>query len=229
MIDEHIPLVKYIARSYRRKLPPNILLEDLIQEGMIGLIDAEKKYDPDNGASFISYAKIRIKGAMKDCMRKTDIASRPVRRQYREFGKARVELEEKLQRMVMDKEVAEHLNMSPQEVVKMLSGINSANSVSYDLLTSETEDDVIINPSHDRIIQEDCSAEGICINDELSEQLKQALDRLPLREKQMFEMSYSYDLSYAVIGERFGVSEQMVGVIITRAKTKLKRYMVDWY
>ena len=107
LITRHAPLVKRIAYHLISRLPPSVQVEDLIQSGMVGLLEAARNYDPSQGASFETYAGIRIRGAMLDDIRKTDWAPRSVHRKARQVAEAVREIENAKGREARDEEVAE--------------------------------------------------------------------------------------------------------------------------
>ena len=115
IVDTYAPLVKRIAYHLMSRLPPTVQVDDLIQSGMIGLLEASKNYDATQGASFETYAGIRIRGSMLDEIRKGDWAPRSLHRKVREIAKAVAELEALHGRDARDAEVAERLDMSLKE------------------------------------------------------------------------------------------------------------------
>ncbi len=114
-IEDLIPVVKRVARQVRRRLPDHIALDDVISSGMIGLVEAVDRFDPDKCGSIERYAKIRIRGAILDDLRAQDWASRSLRRQAKELEKAVLEVSHELGRVPEGKEVAEHLGISIEE------------------------------------------------------------------------------------------------------------------
>ena len=125
MVERHAPLVKRIAYHLLARLPASVLVDDLIQSGMIGLIEAAKNFDGSKGASFETFAGIRIRGSMLDEIRRGDWTPRSVHRNSRMIAEAIAELESELGRDVKDSEVAEKLDISLDEYHHMLSDASS--------------------------------------------------------------------------------------------------------
>ena len=123
LVTQHAPLVKRIAYHLMSRLPPSVQADDLIQAGMIGLLEASRNYDAKQGASFETYAGIRIRGAMLDEIRKNDWAPRSVHRKARKVAEAVRKIENEKGRDARDNEVAEALEMSLEEYHQVLQDI----------------------------------------------------------------------------------------------------------
>ena len=123
-IERYSVLVKRIAHHLLGRLPPSVQVEDLIQAGMIGLIEAQQNYDGSKGASFETYAGIRIRGAMLDDIRKGDWVPRSVHKNNREINQAIAELEAQLNRDPSDAEVAAHMGLTIEQYHNALTDIN---------------------------------------------------------------------------------------------------------
>ncbi|MGL5147924.1 MAG: sigma-70 family RNA polymerase sigma factor, partial [Plesiomonas shigelloides] len=124
LLMRHVPLVKRIACHLMGRLPPSVLLEDLVQAGMIGLLEAQQNYDASKGASFETYAGIRIRGAMLDEIRRGDWIPRSVHRNSRSITEAIENLEKQLGRDPRDHEVAAYMEVSLDEYHHMLQDVN---------------------------------------------------------------------------------------------------------
>ena len=137
LIRLHAPLVKRIAHHLTARLPSNIQVEDLIQAGMIGLLDASRRYDISKGASFETYAGIRIRGAMMDEVRKGDWVPRSVHRNSRRISEAIKIIEDREGRDAQDDEIAFELNMSLDEYFACLKDSNGGKLFSYEELNEQ--------------------------------------------------------------------------------------------
>lgn len=142
MVERHAPLVKRIAYHLLARLPASVLVDDLIQSGMIGLIEAAKNFDGSKGASFETFAGIRIRGSMLDEIRRGDWTPRSVHRNSRMIAEAIAELESELGRDVKDSEVAEKLDISLDEYHHMLSDASSGRIIGIEDLG--ISDDVLV-------------------------------------------------------------------------------------
>jgi RNA polymerase sigma factor for flagellar operon FliA len=222
LIQQHAPLVKRIAYHLMTRLPPSVQAEDLIQAGMIGLLEASKNYDPTLGASFETYAGIRIRGAMLDEIRKGDWAPRSLHRKLREMAKAVAEVEREKGRDARDAEVAEKLGVNIDEYYEIVADATSHRLFSLEELPAG----------------EDGLADGLvaCIQgpdaDVESEHFRAALVKavagLPERERLVLSLYYNEDLNLREAGEVLGVSESRVCEILGQAVIRLRARMSDW-
>ena len=115
LVTQYAPLVKRIAYHLKARLPATVIVDDLLQAGMVGLLEASRKYDSDQGASFETYAGIRIRGAMLDELRRNDWAPKSVHRKVRDITEAIREIENREGRDARDEEVIKALNISINE------------------------------------------------------------------------------------------------------------------
>ena len=132
LVVQHEPLVKRIAYHLMSRLPASVQADDLIQAGMIGLIEASRKFDPDQGASFETYAGIRIRGAMLDEIRRTDWTPRSVHRKAREVAEAVRKIENEKGRDARDVEVAEMMGLPLDEYHKILQDSTGCRIFSFE-------------------------------------------------------------------------------------------------
>ncbi|MCG3203266.1 MAG: RNA polymerase sigma factor FliA [Gammaproteobacteria bacterium] len=222
LVQQHAPLVKRIAYHLMTRLPPSVQAEDLIQAGMIGLLEASKNYDPTLGASFETYAGIRIRGAMLDEIRKGDWAPRSLHRKVREMARAVAEVEREKGRDARDAEVAEKLGVSIDEYYEVVADATSHRLFSLEELPAG----------------EDGMAEGLvaCIQGpdadvedaHFRQALAKAVASLPERERLVLSLYYNEDLNLREAGEVLGVSESRVCQIHGQALIRLRARMSDW-
>lgn len=223
LVERHAPLVKRIAYHLISRLPPNVQVEDLIQSGMVGLLEAARNYDSGQGASFETYAGIRIRGAMLDDIRKTDWAPRSVHRKARQVAEAVHEIENAMGRDAKDSEVAEALGISLDEYHQILADASNSKVFSFDEIfaTGETE-------QKERVMGHLPSPyEGIQESDFQSD-LAEAIDGLPERERLVMSLYYDDELNLREIGEVLGVSESRVCQIHGQAMVRIRSRLVDW-
>ncbi len=222
MVIQHVPLVKRIAYHLMGRLPDSILVDDLIQAGMIGLLEAVKKYDQSQGASFETYAGIRIRGSMLDEVRRSDWTPRSVHKKSRMVSEAIRDIENTLGRDAKDTDIAEHLGVDLVEYNKMLQDSVGCKTLSVEEL-SESGDHNFKN------------AETMGENpDELFEQdkfrqaLAQAIKGLPERERLVVSLYYDEELNLREIGKVLDVSESRVSQISSQAMLRLRSRLTDW-
>ena len=215
-------LVKRIAYHLISRLPASVQVDDLIQAGMIGLLEAARHYDASQGASFETYAGIRIRGAMLDEMRKNDWAPRSVHRRAREAAQVIHELENRYGRDARDSEVADGLGISLEEYHRILQDASSCRLFSLDDVGDDEPGLVEDLPSDVPDPQQGLQAE------DFRRSLAQAIDALPERERLVLSLYYDDELNLKEIGAVLGVSESRVSQIHSQAVLRLKARMHDW-
>ncbi|MBV1906835.1 MAG: RNA polymerase sigma factor FliA [Pseudomonadales bacterium] len=222
LVTEHTPLVKRIAHHLLQRLPSSVQLDDLVQAGMLGLLEASNKYDATKGASFSTFAGIRIRGAMLDEVRRGDWAPRSVYRNSRRISQAIREKEYYKGGEASDIEIAEHLQVSMEEYSAMLRDSVGCRLFSFDEIF-DVED-----PEQSRLIGSSPSVLEEFQRSEFGTRLVEAVDRLPEREKLVMSLYYTEELNLREIGEILGVSESRVSQIHSQATLRLKSRLADW-
>lgn len=224
-IEDHMELVNRIAYHLKGRLPSSVQVEDLMQAGMIGLIEAMQKYDASQGASFETYAGIRIRGAMLDEIRKGDWTPRSVHRKAREVSEAVRAVENRTGREARDEEVASEMGISMDEYHQALKAAVTTQVLSID---QPDHDDL----SEDQISLQDAADEGEPMKDLLQNQfhehLSQAISSLPEREQLVMSLYYDEELNLKEIGAVLGVSESRVCQIHGQALTRIRARLKDW-
>ena len=221
-LEDHIDLVKKIAYQLKSKLPRNIEEDDLIQAGMIGLLDALNRYEDTQQAQFETYASLRIRGAMLDELRALDWLPRSVRENMRKIENAILDLQKKLTRNPTEAEIANALNLSIQDYHKFLAD-NSGHQLLYleDFVTNE--DDSYLDRYQTE--KNDNPLESL-LERGFGDALTKAIDELPERERLMMALYYEQELNLKEIGAVLDVSESRVsqihGQAISRLRTILK-------
>jgi RNA polymerase sigma factor FliA len=222
LVERHAPLVKRIAYHLLARLPASVLVDDLIQSGMIGLIEAAKNFDGSKGASFETFAGIRIRGAMLDEMRRGDWTPRSVHRNARLIAEKIAELEAEHGRDIKDSEVAEKLDISLDEYHHMLSDISSGRIIGIeDLGVSE---DVLVtagDTESDHLYENQA-------NETFHQDLAKTISSLPEREALVLSLYYNDELNLKEIGAVLNVSESRISQIHSQALVRLKARMQDW-
>jgi RNA polymerase sigma factor for flagellar operon FliA len=221
LVQAHAVLVKRIAYHLMGRLPQSVQLDDLVQAGMMGLLEAERYYDASKGASFETYAGIRIKGYMLDEVRRNDWVPRSVHRNSRMISAAVKTVENRLGREALDIEIAAEMDLPLNEYHAMLQ--DSVSSHLYGFEDLGVTDDILqaeggahsMEP-HTTVIQED-----------LRSRLSQVIDGLPHKERLVLSLYYEQDLNLKEIGEVIEVSESRVSQILTQATLRIKARLHD--
>ncbi len=220
-VIQYAPLVKRIAYHLMGRLPDTVQIDDLIQSGMLGLLEAIKHYDAVQGASFETYAGIRIRGAMLDELRRADWAPRSVHKKSRMVAEAIREIENKLGREAKDNEVASHLDISLAEYQQILQDSVSCKTFSMEELI-QGEDSVIDN------LHADYQPEEQLIQQNFRQALAKAIAELPERERLVVSLYYDEELNLREIGQVLDVSESRVSQICSQAMLRLRARLADW-
>ncbi|WP_211536019.1 RNA polymerase sigma factor FliA [Marinomonas vulgaris] len=223
IVEQYGYLVKKIAYHLLARLPDSVEVDDLIQAGMMGLIEAYKRFESSKGASFETYAGIRIRGSIMDEVRKSDWAPRSVRRNGRAVANSIKELEAKLGREVADMEVAEHMNISMTEYHEMIHSSMSTQLFSYEEMLDS--DSSTLDSTHSEI---DNTPYSLVEEVGFQGQLAEEIGNLPEREKLVLSLYYNEELNLKEIGAVLGVSESRVSQIHSQAAMRLRARLSDW-
>jgi RNA polymerase sigma factor for flagellar operon FliA len=222
LVERYAPLVKRIAHHLLARLPSSVQVDDLIQAGVIGLLEAARNYDAGRGASFETYAGIRIRGAMIDEVRRGDWAPRSVHRNARRAQEAMARLERRLGRDASDHELAAELGVSLAEYHAIAQDSLGSKLFSFDDLGHEDE-----SPD-DRIPGSELSPEQGVQRDSLRRHLATAIAGLPERERLVLALYYDEELNLKEIGLVLGVSESRVSQIHSQAALRLRATLGGW-
>jgi len=222
LVLKHVGLVKRIAHHLAARLPSTVDVDDLMQAGMLGLLEASGNFDPDRGASFETYAGIRIRGAMLDDIRKTDWTPRSVHHNYRRISEATREIENAEGRPAEAEEVSAKLGMTLDEYHKILADSASARVFSLD----ETQDD----PGTQRPAPASVTdgPDDVVFQTQFRDNLIAAIDQLPERERLLLSLYYEKELNMKEIGQVLGVSESRVCQIHGQAVIRLRSAADQW-
>ncbi|MEO1202176.1 MAG: RNA polymerase sigma factor FliA [Pseudomonadota bacterium] len=222
LVTRHVGLVKRIAHHLAARLPSTVEVDDLMQAGMLGLLEASGNFDPDRGASFETYAGIRIRGAMLDDIRKNDWTPRSVHHNYRRVSEAIREVENAHGRAAEAEEVAEKLGISLGEYHKILADSAGARLFSLD----ETLD----APGLQRPAPASDSAgpDEELFQTQFRDELIAAIDQLPERERLVLSLYYEQELNMKEIGEVLGISESRVCQIHGQVVIRLRSAADTW-
>lgn len=221
LVHRHAALVKKLAYHLLGRLPTSVMVDDLIQAGMIGLLDAAGQYDQSQGASFETYASIRIRGAMIDELRRTDWAPKSVHRKSRDLSEAIHRIEAKTGREAGDREIAAAMGISLDEYHRILQDTASCRMMSYDELTGDD------NGGFDRFTSEGDDPLDALQHDEFREHLIGAIGKLPEREQLIMSLYYEQDLNLKEIGAILEVTESRISQLLSQAHARLRGHLQD--
>ena len=214
LVKAHLTLVKRIAYHLVSRLPASVQVEDLIQAGLIGLMEAGAHFDPSQGASFETYAGIRIRGAMLDEIRRSDWVPRSVHRKARAVAEAMRGIEQAQGRDAEDAEVAKAMGVSLDEYHQILQ-----DAAGCRLFSIDGEDGESI---HDTLSDERPGPETELAERDARREMAEAINGLPERERLVLALYYDEELNLREIGQVLGVSESRVCQIHSQALLRLK-------
>lgn len=218
LVQRFAPLVKRIAYHLMARLPSSVQVDDLVQNGMMGLLDAINRFEAGLGAQFETYAAQRIRGAMLDGLRENDWLPRGLRRDFRRIEVAVSKLEQEFGRVPSENELAAALGMSLTEYQKMLQDVRGHQLISFEDMVDEGEDDFL-----ERHLTDNKTEPLKILEDEsLHRLLAQGIESLPEREKLMMALYYEQDLNLREIGEVMGVTESRVCQLHSQAVARLR-------
>jgi len=223
LILTYAPLVKYVAGRLGSGLPAHVDEGDLVSYGLLGLIGAIERFDPDRDIKFETYAMSRIKGSIIDELRSLDWVPRSVRSRAREIERTIGELEARLGRAPTDEEIAQKIGITTEELNDSLSDISRSSIAALDELwtiSGDTGDQVsLLDTIED---SEGPQPQTALAQTEMREALGEAIARLPEREKLVVTLYYYEELTLREIGEVLGVTESRVSQLHTKAILRLK-------
>ena len=218
LLTDHMPLVKRLAHHMKAKLPPSVEVDDLVQAGMIGLLDAISRYEETHGAQFETYAVLRIRGAMLDELRNSDWLPRSMRQNMRKIEAAMSSLQQKLGHPPSESEVAKLLKLSLSEYQDMLGDGGGHQLVYYEDFHDNEGNDSFL----DRYAVDDADPLRSLLDGDFRQAVIDAIDALPPREKILMGLYYEEEMNLKEIGAVMGVSESRVSQLHTQAVARLR-------
>jgi RNA polymerase sigma factor for flagellar operon FliA len=221
-LREYAPLVKRIAHQMMTKLPHSVQIDDIIQAGMMGLLDAASRYDELRGAQFETYASQRIRGAMLDELRAADWLPRSLRREMRGIEAAISHLQQRLGRPPNETEIAGELAVPLAEYQQMLHASRGAQLVYYEDFHGDDEQDDFFERFE---FSDDANPMELLADDRFKTELARAIDNLPERERMLMGMIYEQEMNLREIGEVLGVGESRVSQLHSQAVARLRSWM----
>jgi RNA polymerase sigma factor for flagellar operon FliA len=224
LILKYVPLVKHIVGKITVQIPDKFEYEDLVNYGVLGLIDALDRFDPERGVKFSTYAVPRIKGAIYDELRKIDWVPTQVRRKAKKLSRAMQSLEGRLGRSPTDKEFRQELDLDKDKFRDLLAEVNIPENVSLERIISPQSGD---NLKLKDIIQgsQDQEPDNVYAYQEMMEVLGTAIDKLGDKEKIVVSLYYYEDLTLQEIGEVLELTTARISQIHTKAIFRLRGYL----
>ncbi len=218
LLEEHADLVKRIAYHLANRLPPSVQLDDLVQAGMLGLLDAARNYDEGRNASFKTYASIRIRGAMLDEIRKNDWIPRSVHSKAKMLADAIRAVENREGRDARAQEIADELGITLEQYHELLKSANGQKVLSLDEAVSDDGDGSLLDALTDSAPNpmEDMQERDV------KKLLAEAIASLPERERMVMSLYYDEELNLREIGQVMGVSESRISQIHSQAIVRLQ-------
>ena len=223
MIEQHAGLVQRIAYHLSARLPASVLVDDLIQAGLIGLMDAVGHYDPTQGASFETYAAIRIRGAMLDELRRNDWAPKSVHRRSREMMSAIHKIEARTNRDARPQEIAEQMGISLEEYHELVLETNTCRVLNF-VEVEYTDQDFTDSVADSRSV----GPLGGVQKEEFRHFLAESIRGLPEREQLIVSLYYDEELNLKEIGCVLGVSESRVSQLLSQAHLRMRAMLAEF-
>ena len=220
LLLEHLPQVRYIARRIHDRVPPQVLLEDLVHAGILGLMDAVKKYDPSKNVQLKHYAEFRIRGAILDSLRQVDWSPRTLRRQARRMEQAISDCKARFGRDPTEPEIAVELNVTLESLQHLLGDLRGLDIGSLQAEANEPgagEDALQISAGVD---EEDPYHQTL--RSEMTALLAKAVGELPAREREVLALYHYEELTMKEVGAVLGIGESRVSQIHTTALLRLR-------
>ncbi len=221
LVEKYAPLVKKIAYHMSARLPADIHIDDIIQSGLMGLLDAGKNYDARQGAQFETYATIRIRGAILDEVRRSDWAPKSVHKKARDLSATIQEIERRTGRDARDVEVAQAMGISMTEYYRILKDGSACRMLSFDDLgTDDTHSLGIFEDQQQNVVNE-------VLEDEFQQRLSCAIAGLPERERMVMSLYYDTEMNLKEVGILMGISESRVSQLLSQAQMRLRARISD--
>lgn len=220
LLLEHLPQVQYIARRIHDRLPPQVLLEDLVHAGILGLMDAVRKYDPAKNVQLKHYAEFRIRGAILDSLRQVDWSPRTLRRQARRLEQAVSNCKARLGRDPSEPEIAVELEMPLKDLQHLLGDLRGLDIGSLEADSSEFGNGEERIQSRPGVTEEDPFQKTF--RSEMTSLLEKAIGELPDRERRVLALYHFEELTMKEVGAVLGIGESRVSQIHSTALIRMR-------
>ncbi len=221
---DHLPIVRFLARRIHERLPQHVEIEDLVSAGVVGLMDAFSKFDPDKKVQFRSYAQFRIRGAILDSLRTLDWSPRELRRKGRAVEESIRVLTARLGHAPNEAEVAQEMALALEEYQQLLGDLKGLEIGTLHMERNEDSGEEELayvpgRPEEDPLFR--------CLRGELEERLAEAIQNLPDRERLVMSLYYYEEMTMREIGLALGVVESRVSQVHASAVVHLRSALKD--
>ncbi len=223
LLLDHLPHVQYVARRIHTRLPPQVLLEDLVHAGILGLMDAVRKYDPSKNVQLKHYAEFRIRGAILDSLRLVDWSPRALRRQARRLEQAISGCKARLGRDPSEVEIAAELEVSLDSLQHLRGDLRG---LDIESLQSSAEDSGG-EPLDSLARSEDEDPYQQALRSEMTSLLEMAITELPAREREVLALYHFQELTMKEVGEVLRIGESRVSQIHSAALSRLRAKLLE--
>jgi RNA polymerase sigma factor for flagellar operon FliA len=224
IVHKYLHLVKYVAGRLSASLPPNVELNDLVNDGVLGLLDAIEKYDDSRGVKFETYAITRINGAILDALRSLDWVPRAVRQHARELDRAHHELEAKLGRVPTEEEIAAHMGVTTQEYLRLAQRVRGTSVLSLEeRIPGDRGNEISLADT----LRDSSDVTEDIAQREVRAELGEAVQSLPPQECSVIRLYYFEGKTLKDIKSVLGVSESRVSQIHAQAVIHLRRRLQE--
>ena len=220
LLLEHLPQVQYIARRIHDRLPPQVLLEDLVHAGILGLMDAVRKYNPSKNVQLKYYAEFRIRGAILDSLRQVDWSPRALRRQGRRLEQAVLDCKARLGRDPTEPEIASELEITLESLHRLLGDLRGLDVGSLQADANDPRGDEFAAQNRPAADWED--PYHLALRSEMSSLLAKAIGELPHREREVLALYHFQERTMKEVGAVLGIGESRVSQVHTAAVIRLR-------
>lgn len=224
LVERHLPLVKTVVGRVAMSLPPHVSMEDLHSAGLVGLLNAVRRFNPLSGASFETYARVRIRGAVLDELRRLDWVPRSVHEKARKVQDVMIELEQEKGALPTEQEMARAMKLSLEAYRNLVLEIRPATFISLDSVRGPDGED---NPRHAESLADEQveSPHDETARRELARMVAERMEELPEVQRKVLALYYFEDLRLREIAEVFGVTESRICQIHAQAILALKSFL----
>ena len=219
LINETLPLIKHIAHRVAIRVPNNVEIRDLINAGVLGLMDAIEKFEPERNVKFKTYAEVRIRGAILDSLRDLDWAPRSLRKKSKDLERMYTDLSQKLGRPATDEEISEALGGNIEDFHALVDQLHGLTIGSFENLSDSEDSENYINYYPDDGSNDPYTKFE---SNELTRLLADAIEDLPEKERLVLSLYYYEEFTMKEIGALLGVNESRVSQLHTKATLRLR-------
>jgi len=231
LIEEYSPLIKYIAQRMMRRLPRHIELDELINSGVLGLMDAIEKFNPSRNIQFKTYAEVRIRGAILDGLRAQDWIPRSLRQKANKMASTYAQVEQKLGRPASVEDIADELEVEVGEVENILTQLECIPLMRLEEIITDPQPEAKESLSHRLLGLSGEDALSLLNLAQVKKAIGQAIDQLPPKEKMVVTLYYYEELTMKEIGKVLNITQSRVSQLHTQAilrlKGKLKKFLAE--